>query len=78
MDLANNQDELIDTLTKHDMPYRSKSWVKKVVGKILPQLETFMLNNNTVMEEFNCYANQVFPHLDTWEECLLNGGTCQP
>jgi hypothetical protein len=78
MEHADDQQELMDKLAKQDMPYRSKSWVKKVVCKIMPQLESIIVNNNDMWEEFKCYANQVFPHIDTWEECLSEGGTCQP
>jgi hypothetical protein len=73
-------DDITHTLAKNDMPYRTKSWIKKVVMKVAPQLETIINDNNNVdiWESFFGNADLVFSQVDTWEEYLHHGGTCQP
>ena len=77
---VDGHDDMTDTLAKTDMPYRTKSWIKKVVEKLTPQLEALFAHNNNVdiLESFFGNADLVFSQVDTWEECLIHGGTCQP
>ena len=70
---VDGKDDMMDT-------YRTKSWIKKVVKKLTPQLEALFAQNNNVdvWESFFGNADLVFSQVDTWEECLIRGGTCQP
>ena len=73
-------DDIVETLAQYDMPYRTKSWIKKVVEKVAPQLEAIFANSNNtdIWESFFGNADLVFSQVDTWEEYLSHGGTCQP